>query len=294
MGSLKTLWSQVNTRLVRYTLAFALLTATILTFIPNHTEKTHPGPWYITVDGRDTGVVAVAALHPRLNGPIVEWVARAATKADITVGFPPTDQERSRKDAWRGAIKTMRNHDRKLFIPKNGPISQPDLDTPDAWFGRSTGLAYTLAFLDSAPINTTPGSMIQGRVIAATGFVRASGTLFSVDYLPAKYAAAQEANAEILFVPKRTYQRFLPQIKTIVDPQGPKIIPVASVLEAIRILCSTGGSGTPCEVTTGKPPSDEKRGLTRQGMDAGGPDSGAWWQELVEKIQSLKNSPHTR
>ena len=63
--------------------------------------------------------------------------------------------------------------------------------------GPSGGLAFALGVYDEL----TPGSLIDGRNIAATGVVSVSGEVGTVGALRQKVRAAQHAGAEILVVP---------------------------------------------------------------------------------------------
>lgn len=226
----------------RLVVVAAAVVASALVLLPSG-EPENPGPWDLTVAGRDTGVVAVAALDPHLNGPVVEWMSRAATRADVSFALPPTDQQRSRAEAWRGSLSVLHRQAPDLY-GMNGRA--PVMDVPDAWFGRSTSLAYALAFLDSTPLNPTAGSLLHGRKVAATGFLDSDGTLHPVGYVEVKYAAAREAGADILIVPKAAWEQavgegFIPQAT------GPTVVPVATLLEAVTYLCDAGGTGKPCQ-----------------------------------------------
>ncbi|MGI5951579.1 MAG: PDZ domain-containing protein [Brooklawnia sp.] len=63
--------------------------------------------------------------------------------------------------------------------------------------GTSGGLAFAVAVYDSL----TPGSLIDGRNIAATGVISASGEVGSVGALRQKIRGAEDAGADIMLVP---------------------------------------------------------------------------------------------
>lgn len=209
-------------------------------------ESNHPGPWKIQVNNVDTGYVGVAALAPVANGPTAELVARAATQLDI--GIPPavSDQVESREKAWRAAVGLARMA-LGAELPPGDELQQPDLSIAEAWFGQSTGLAYTLAFLDSAPLNPTPGSIANGKIIAATGFVHSHKTLNPVSYIEAKYAAAAEAQADIFILPGKSYRDAIENGLVMPTDSGPRVIPVRSPREAVYRLCESGGEGKICD-----------------------------------------------
>lgn len=63
--------------------------------------------------------------------------------------------------------------------------------------GTSGGLAFALSIYETL----TPGSLIDGRVIAATGVISASGEVGSVGALRQKIVGAEDAGAQIMLVP---------------------------------------------------------------------------------------------
>jgi len=232
----------------------AIYTFTIYALLGG-TEEGHPGPWKLTSDGQDTGVIAVAALDPVFNGPLIEWVSRAATEADLGIDNYTAQQKESRDTAWQAAVNLLLSTTSGgTPLPLAGRLVQPDLDIPDAWLGQSAGLAYTLAFLDSAPLNPTPGSLLAGRTIAASGKIEEDSSLYPVAGFPAKYAAAKEAGADILFVPQYTFETA--RRSGELPPEGsgkPSIIPISTPHEALIFLCITGGQGLACELASQAP-----------------------------------------
>lgn len=63
--------------------------------------------------------------------------------------------------------------------------------------GPSGGLAFALSIYDEL----TPGSLIDGRNVAATGVISASGEVGSIGALRQKVRSAERAGAEIILVP---------------------------------------------------------------------------------------------
>lgn len=63
--------------------------------------------------------------------------------------------------------------------------------------GQSGGLAFALTIYDEL----TPGDLINGRIVAATGEISASGEVGSVGALRQKLRAAERAGAEVMLVP---------------------------------------------------------------------------------------------
>lgn len=63
--------------------------------------------------------------------------------------------------------------------------------------GPSGGLAFALAIYDEL----TPGSLIDGRIVAATGVISASGEVGTIGALRQKLRAAEQSGAEVMLVP---------------------------------------------------------------------------------------------
>lgn len=253
--------------------------ALILSGLVGGDDSANPGPWRLHVDGQPTGFVAVAALDSTVDGPAVEWVARAATRLDV--GIPPTvaDQELSRERAWKAARAIMV---RAGLRERSEEVQPPELAMPEAWFGQSTGLAYLLAYLDSAPLSSTPGSLAAGRTIAATGRIMPPGMLLGIAYLEPKFAAAKEAGAEMFFVPANSYLQAREEGVEFKFGDGTRLLPSRSVVDVLIRLCTTGGSGELCDaVMAGALDPREINGDEGESLST-------WFRRLMERSSTSR------
>lgn len=107
--------------------------------------------------------------------------------------------------------------------------------------GSSGGLAYALAYLELA----TPGRLAPAPV-AATGVVDADGEVSAVAGLGFKWAAARAAGAAVLLVPRGGDDGLAGQAA-----DGPRVLEVSSVAEAVAALCVLGSDDALC---TAAPP----------------------------------------
>lgn len=197
----------------------------------------HAPPWSVEVSGNQTGVVALGALDPLLSGPGARWLAAAATEGEWSVAPLVQEQAQVSEEAWATAVKLAPANLRKHWT------DAPDIHLP-SWTGKSAGFAYALAYLDSAPLNPTPGSLMAGRTVAATGVLHPSGLLLPVSYVPAKVAAAQEANADLFIFPSlnKAFDGGLPQDTGTALPA----VMAHSLKDAVKYLCATGGTAPVC------------------------------------------------
>jgi PDZ domain-containing secreted protein len=114
------------------------------------------------------------------------------------------------------------------FVPvPEGTLQPPSTIEPIFELGSSRQFTYTLAYLDVL----TPESLHQGRIIAATGVISSEGRVTSIDGIEAKLRAAEQANADVFFVPAVNYDK----IKDI--PTSVRVVPVSTVTQALIFLC---------------------------------------------------------
>ena len=104
--------------------------------------------------------------------------------------------------------------------------------------GPSAGLMLALARIDAL----TGGGLTGGRRIAGTGALGPDGRVTSVGEVAQKVAAARSAGMDVFFVP--VYQRATAAQAARGD--RPRIVPVGSVTEAVRWLCTNGGHAPIC------------------------------------------------
>ena len=127
------------------------------------------------------------------------------------------------------------------FIPADTRTVQlpfeVDIDT-DQIGGPSAGLAFTLALLDEL----TPGDLMGGVKVAATGTIEEDETVGAIGALAQKAVAVKAAGAKVFLVPKGQSEEELADARRAAGPSL-RIEPVADLTEALAILESLGGSG---------------------------------------------------
>ena len=127
------------------------------------------------------------------------------------------------------------------FIPADTRTVQlpfeVDIDT-DQIGGPSAGLAFTLALLDEL----TPGDLMGGVKVAATGTIEEDETVGAIGALAQKAVAVKAAGVKVFLVPKGQSEEELADARRAAGPSV-RIEPVADLAEALAILESLGGSG---------------------------------------------------
>jgi PDZ domain-containing secreted protein len=95
-------------------------------------------------------------------------------------------------------------------------------------------------FLD----HLTIGSLTAGRLVAATGVVDLGGGVADIGSVELKTQAALAAGADVLFVPHHQIRA----ATTAADAYRPgndlTVVGVASVIAAVRWLCTSGGEAS--------------------------------------------------
>jgi len=93
--------------------------------------------------------------------------------------------------------------------------------------GSSAGLMWALGLYDLL----TPGDLTGGRTIAGTGVMGLDGTVFAIDGVGEKIAAAAEAGAAVFLFPKGNQSG-----ARAAGDRGLELVPVASFEEALAYL----------------------------------------------------------
>ena len=104
--------------------------------------------------------------------------------------------------------------------------------------GPSAGLAFTLALLDEL----TPGDLMGGVKVAATGTIGEDESIGAIGALAQKAVAVKAAGAKVFLVPKGQSDDELAAARRVVG-SSVRIEAVADLTEALAILESLGGSG---------------------------------------------------
>jgi len=93
--------------------------------------------------------------------------------------------------------------------------------------GPSAGMMYTLAVMELL----TPGSMVEGRIVAGTGTIDENGNIGPIGGIRQKVVAAEAAGAEVMLVPASNYDEALSAPRRAMD-----LIPVSTLTEALIAL----------------------------------------------------------
>jgi PDZ domain-containing protein len=173
------------------------------------------------MEGRAPGDIVSLTVKPAdvADGSSVEVVKRIQLIADpdtptrAIIGFIPADT-------------------RTVKLP-----FEVGIDT-DKIGGPSAGLAFTLALLDEL----TPGDLMGGVKVAATGTIDEDESVGAIGALAQKAVAVKAAGAKVFLVPKGQSEDELSAARRAVG-SAVRIEPVANLTEALAVLESLGGSG---------------------------------------------------
>lgn len=112
-------------------------------------------------------------------------------------------------------------------------ISPSDIDISLAKTGGpSGGMAFAIGIIELL----TREDILKGRRVATTGTIDAQGKVGSIGGVAEKILAAKKAGATIFLIPRANCTDLAPKFATI--PDGIKVVPVASLKEAISALNS--------------------------------------------------------
>ncbi|MEO8363871.1 MAG: S16 family serine protease [Ilumatobacteraceae bacterium] len=112
-----------------------------------------------------------------------------------------------------------------------------DIDT-NRIGGPSAGLAFTLALLDEL----TPGDLVGGTKVAATGTISDDESVGAIGALRQKTVAVKAAGAKVFLVPASQSEEEIASARQVAG-SSLRIIPVANLTEALNALADLGGSG---------------------------------------------------
>ena len=191
-----------------------------------------PGDVIVAVDGKSTPTLA----------ELIDAMEGKEPNQDITVTVIPHlggNQESRRvtliaspDDPERTIIGFIPVDTRTVELP-----FEVEIET-DSIGGPSAGLAFTLALLDEM----TPGDLFGGKRVVATGTVSEDGSVGSIGALPQKAVAVKMSDADIFFVPVSQGEAELTVARRVLG-KSVRLVPVASVDEALTVLEGMGGSG---------------------------------------------------
>ncbi len=102
--------------------------------------------------------------------------------------------------------------------------------------GPSAGLAFTLGVLDLL----TAGDLMGGDAVAATGVIRADGSIGPIGGVAQKAAAARRDGVDLLLVPAELAPEDLARARELAG-DATRIVAVATLDDALRELADRGG-----------------------------------------------------
>lgn len=123
---------------------------------------------------------------------------------------------------------------RTVDLPFEIGISTADIGGPSA------GLAFTIAILDEL----TDGSLTGRGKVAATGTINEDGTVGAIGALPQKAVAVRDAGVTLFLVPSSQSDAEIEQARTAAG-SGVRIVPVATLADALKALADNGGDPLP-------------------------------------------------
>lgn len=186
----------------------------------------------------DSGALLLLTVHVEQASGLRGWWKRVSDSGDVLTrtgtaltAVSEADQMRqSEQDS--SAAATALVHD--LGLSSHLAHGLPRVDVGDVQ-GPSAGLVLTLVKLEQL----TGSDLTGGRRVAVTGTVDALGRVGVVGGLKYKLAAAATAGASLALVPAGTAE-------PLHAHPGLDVLHVASVADAVHLLCLQGGTGPIC------------------------------------------------
>jgi len=191
-----------------------------------------PGDTIVAVDGKSTptleeliDVMEGKEPNQEIMVTVIPHLGGNRESRRVTLISSPDDPERT-------IIGFIPVDTRTVELP-----FEVEIDT-DSIGGPSAGLAFTLALLDEM----TPGDLFGGKNVVATGTVNEDGSVGPIGALLQKAVAVKQSNADVFFVPASQNEAELADARRVLG-KSVRLIPVASVDEALIVLEGMGGSG---------------------------------------------------
>lgn len=133
-------------------------------------------------------------------------------------------------DSSRTLIGFSARDTRTVQLPFNVNFDTDDIGGPSA------GLAFTVALIDSL----TKGELIPSQGVAVTGTIQDDGSVGAIGALVQKSIAVKKSGAEIFLVPAAQGPDDIAAAQAAVG-DAVKIVPVATLMEALEALVKYGG-----------------------------------------------------
>ena len=167
--------------------------------------------------GKKEGEVVTLTVTPHKTSTSVERRVQLIVSPDepnrVIIGFVPADT-------------------RTVDLP-----FEVGIDT-DQIGGPSAGLAFTLALLDEL----TPGDLMGGKKVVATGTISEEEVVGSIGALQQKAVAVKAIGADVFIIPASQSDEEIAAARRAVGPKV-TVIPVNDLAEALAALEALGGSG---------------------------------------------------
>lgn len=196
-----------------------------------------PGDTITALDGEPTPTLTELAevMQGRAPGESITVTVVPAGQADATKTVERTVTLMEDPDTeGRAIIGIVPADTRTVDLPFEIGISTSDIGGPSA------GLAFTLAILDEL---TTGNLMGRGRV-AATGTINEDGTVGAIGALAQKAVAVRDAGVTLFLVPSSQSDDEISEAREAAG-NGVKVVPVATLAEALKALVDNGGDPLP-------------------------------------------------
>lgn len=169
------------------------------------------------VMSKKEGEIVTLTVTPHKSTTTVERRVQLITSPDapdrVIIGFVPADT-------------------RTVDLPFEVGINTDQIGGPSA------GLAFTLALLDEL----TPGDLMGGKKVVATGTINEDETVGSIGALRQKAVAVKAIGADVFFVPALQSDEEMMEVRRAAGPKV-QVIPVSDLAEALMALEALGGSG---------------------------------------------------
>lgn len=202
-------------------------------------RKLKVGDTIVAFDGVDTPTLSALAqqMKGRTAGEKVTVTvahigkdpSKKSNHVDVTVELMPSPD-----DDTRTIVGFVPADSRTVELPFDVSISTTDIGGPSA------GLAFTLGLLDEL----TPGNLMGRGHVVATGTMSEEGTVGAIGALRQKAIAVRDAGATLFLVPAGQSPEEIAAARKAAG-SGVRIVQVATLDEALRVLKGNGGSGLP-------------------------------------------------
>jgi PDZ domain-containing protein len=193
-------------------------------------ELLDPGDRLLSVDGAPLGNVADLsdALLDKEPGDLVEITLERPEVGQLTVTVELTSAP---DEPERTIVGFLPFDTQRVELP-----FELDIDTGQIG-GPSAGLAFTLTLIDEL----TPGELTGGQNIAVTGTIELNGSVGAIGGLRQKASAVAQAGVDVFIVPESQGEEDIERARRA-GGDGLRIIPVATVDEALAVLEELGGA----------------------------------------------------